>query len=89
MPDYLAKKIAGPRTRVEAVRVGGAKGVFVSGEPHELLIVQPDGMIRPLPARLAGNTLAFERGDVVTRLEGRFDRETALALARSLAPAEP
>ncbi len=88
LPDYVAKKIAGPRTRVEAVRVGGDKGVFVSGEPHELLIVQPDGMIRPLPARLAGNTLALERGGVVTRLEGRFDRAAALSLARSLEPAE-
>ena len=89
LPDYVAKKIAGPRTRVEAVRVSGANGVFVSGAPHELLIEQPDGMIRPLPARLAGNTLAFERGDIVTRLEGRFDRDAALALARSLAPPEP
>ena len=89
LPDYVAKKIAGPRTRVEAVRVGGANGVFVSGEPHELLIEQPNGMIRPLPARLAGNTLAFERGDIVTRLEGRSEaRAAALALARSLAPAE-
>ena len=89
LPDYVAKKLAGPHTRVEAVRVGMAKGVFVSGEPHELLIEEPGGTIRSLPARLAGNTLAFERGDLVTRLEGRFDRRAALALARSLAPAGP
>ncbi len=88
LPDYLAKKTAGPRTRVEAVRVHNAPGVFISGEPHELLIEEPDGIIRALPARLAGNTLAFERDDVVTRLEGRFDRDAALALARSLAPVE-
>ena len=80
---YLAKT-AGPRTVVEPVRVDGARGVFLSGEPHELLIEQPDRMVRPLPARLAGNALAFERGDLVLRLEGRFDREHALALARTL-----
>jgi len=83
LPDYVAKA-AGPRTRVEPVRVDGAHGVFLSGEPHELLIERPDGTIHPLPARLAGNVLAFERGELVTRLEGRFDRLAALALARSL-----
>ena len=38
----------------------------------------------PAAARLAGNTLAFERGSLVVRLEGRFGREQALALARSV-----
>jgi hypothetical protein len=83
IPEYVAKT-AGPRTRVEQVQVGGARGVFLSGEPHELLLEQPGRMVRPLPARLAGNTLAFERGDLVLRLEAGFDREQALVLARSL-----
>jgi hypothetical protein len=83
IPEYVAK-MAGPRTVVEPVRVGGAHGVFVSGEPHELLIEQPGRVVRPLPARLAGNALAFERGDLVLRLEGRFGRDGALAIARSL-----
>ena len=80
--EYVAK-MAGPRTVVERVQVGGAPGVFLSGEPHELLIEQPDRRISALPARLAGNTLAFERGGLVIRLEGRFTREQALALART------
>ncbi len=83
IPEYVAKT-AGPRTRVEQVQVGGARGVFLSGEPHELLLEQPGRMVRPLPARLAGNTLAFERGDLVLRLEAGFEREQALVLARSL-----
>ena len=81
--DYIGK-VAGPNTVVERVRVGTAPGVFLSGEAHELLVERPDRAVRPLPARLAGNTLAFERGNLVLRIEGRFDREHALALARSL-----
>ncbi len=83
LTTYIGKT-AGPGTVVERVRVRGASGVFLSGEPHELLLEQPGRDVRPLPARLAGNTLAFERGDLVIRLEGRFDREQALALARTL-----
>ena len=82
IPEYVLKT-AGPRTLVEPVRVDGANGVFLSGDPHELLIERPAGVVRTLPPRLAGNALAFERGDLVTRLEGRFDRRAALALARS------
>jgi hypothetical protein len=83
LPDYFAKT-AGPHTRVEPVRVAGARGAFLSGEPHGLLIEQDNGRIRDLPSRLAGNTLVFERGDLVIRLEGRFGRRAALAIAASL-----
>lgn len=77
-------KAAGPGTRVERADVGRSYGIFVSGAPHEVVIRQPDGAIRPLAPRLAGNTLVFERGVLVVRLEGAFDRRTALAIARSL-----
>ncbi|MDX6720309.1 MAG: hypothetical protein QOJ63_2563 [Solirubrobacteraceae bacterium] len=63
-PEYLAKA-AGPGTRVEAVRVAGAPGVFLSGAPHELTIEQPRGVIRQVAPRLAGNALAFERAGLV------------------------
>ncbi len=82
LTDY-AFKTAGPQTRVEPVLVAGAQGVFLAGEAHGLLLDQPGGIVS-LPPRLAGNTLAFERGDLVIRLEGRFDRRAALALAESV-----
>jgi hypothetical protein len=84
-PEYLAKA-AGPGTRVQAVRVAGARGVFLSGAPHELTIERTPGVIRPLPPRLSGNALAFEAGGLVIRLEGRFGRRRALVLARATAP---
>lgn len=83
LPAYFAKT-AGPRTLVEPVRVDGAPGAFLSGEPHGVLIEQEDRRVRDLPSRLAGNTLVFERGGLVIRLEARFERRAALALARSV-----
>jgi len=83
IPSYFAKA-AGPGTRVEPVTVRGARGVFLSGAAHSFLIELPGGRIHELPPRLAGNTIALEYGDLVIRIEGRFDRRAALALARSL-----
>jgi hypothetical protein len=83
LPDYFAKT-AGPRTLIQPVRVDTAQGAFLSGEPHGLLIERNDGRIRNLPSRLAANTLVFERDDRVIRLEARFDRRAALALAASI-----
>jgi hypothetical protein len=37
-------------------------------------------------ARLAANTLLVQRGEVMVRLEGEFDKATAVAIAESLAP---
>jgi hypothetical protein len=40
----------------------------------------------PIPPRTAGNTLAFERGELVVRIEGRFRKARALPIARSIRP---
>ncbi|MEA2217642.1 MAG: hypothetical protein QOJ35_268 [Solirubrobacteraceae bacterium] len=82
---YITKDV-GPKTRVEAVRVGGAPGVFLSGDAHAVTIERPGRGIGELAPRLAGNALVLERHGLVIRLEGRFDRRRALELARSLRP---
>ncbi len=84
-PDLLKKALA-PGTSVEGLSVDGAPGVYISGEPHEVLVQTRERRIRPLPPRLAGNSLAFERDGLVIRLEGRFTKRAAIALARSVAP---
>jgi hypothetical protein len=38
----------------------------------------------PAYSRLAANALPVQRGEVLVRLYGRFDKATALAIARSL-----
>lgn len=54
-------------------------------EPHEVVIVDPDGRERRQTARLAGHTLIWERQGTTLRLEGDFSRERAIAIARSSA----
>ena len=84
-PEFLLKS-AGPGTAIEQLRVDGNPAVFLSGAPHGLTFERPDGTIGQIEPRLAGNTLLLERDGLVIRLEGRFDRERALSLARSLGP---
>jgi hypothetical protein len=69
---------------VRSVTVDGAQGYWIEGSPHQLLFefgenVQPDTL------RLATNTLLWQRGDFVYRLEADIDLDTALRIAKSVA----
>lgn len=52
-------------------------------EPHEVAVVGPDGVMRVESARLAGNTLIWERDGTTLRLEGDLERERAVGIART------
>jgi hypothetical protein len=78
------KKLASPETMVEEVDVDGARGFFLTGEPHLVLLVDAAGEVVEESARLARDVLVWERGGVAYRLEGDFTRDEALELARSL-----
>jgi len=80
----LVKKLSGPGTRVEPVSVGGAPGVFLSGDSHFFFLLDELGNPVEESARLARSVLLWERGGIAYRLEGDFDRDEALELARSL-----
>jgi hypothetical protein len=80
----LLKKLSGMGTRIEGVRVNGARGVFLSGEPHFLFLLDEQGDVVEASARLAEDVLVWDEGGVAYRLEGDFDRDRALELARSL-----
>jgi hypothetical protein len=82
----LAKKLADEETSVELVSVNGARGVFLSGEPHFLFFLDERGDPVDDRVRLAENVLLWEERGVAFRLEGDFDREGALRLARTLRP---
>ena len=82
--DFILKKFAGPDTQVEHVVVDGSTGLFLGGEPHLVLLLDAGGQVVHESARLAKNVLVWESGGVAYRLEGDFDRETALRLARAL-----
>jgi hypothetical protein len=80
----LLKKLAGAGTAVEEVDVNGAAGVFLSGEPHILFLIDERGNVVEASARLAEDVLIWDEGGVAYRLEGDFELEDALELARSL-----
>lgn len=82
----LLKKLAGSGTTVEEVRVNGSDGLFLSGEPHFLFLVDENGKVVEDSARLAADVLIWDEGGVAYRLEGDLTLEQALELARSLGP---
>jgi len=80
----LVKKVASPRTRIEAVSVDGRPGYWLEGAPHILVYQDELGRVREDRARLAGNVLLWERGPLTLRLEGRLTKEQALQIASSV-----
>ena len=70
------EKYALTEQRVERVKVDGRPGIWVEGR-HVV-----SGLFG-LP-RLAGNVLLWEQDGLTLRLEGRFTKEQALELARSV-----
>jgi hypothetical protein len=83
VPEYLTK-VAPLATGVERFRIGGHRAVWIAGAPHYFLFRTPGGEIAERDLQVAQNVLLIERGRVLVRMEGAFDRETALRLAGTL-----
>ena len=82
-PNYMSK-LVGQATTTERLRVDGDRAIWIEGAPHFFLYRAPDGGFVETELRIAQNVLLLERGRLLVRLEGAFDRERALAIARSL-----
>jgi hypothetical protein len=82
--DQLVKKVAQSGSTVERVSVGGSSGIWISGGPHVFLYREPSGDIWEERMRLVGNTLIWQREDLLLRLEGDLSREDAIELAESI-----
>jgi len=80
----FAKKFAGPGTTVERVEVDGAPAIWVGGAPHVVAVRDPRGQTRIEPARLAGNTLFWNRDGLLVRMESRLSRDEAIRVAESI-----
>ena len=80
----LIRKLAGPGTTIERVRVDGEPGYWLGGDVHSLIYEDPSGGIRESPMRLAGPTLVWRHGDLTLRLEADVSKSRALAIARSV-----
>jgi hypothetical protein len=82
--DGFHKKAVGTGTTIENVTVRGEPGLFVSGEEHYVMFVDGDGLVTDERTALAGNTLLWNRGPLLLRLEADVPREKALELAESV-----
>ncbi|MBA2462763.1 MAG: hypothetical protein H0V45_13545 [Actinobacteria bacterium] len=82
--EGFVKKVGGAGTRVQDVTVAGERGLFLSGAEHFVMFRDESGRIADEPTYVAGNTLLWNRGPLLLRLEGDFSRATALELARSI-----
>jgi len=76
-------------THLQAVRVDGEPGFWISGAPHAFFVVcYGAGDCRQEWYRLAGNVLLWEQDGVTLRLESALSLEDALAIAESVPAAE-
>jgi hypothetical protein len=84
--DAVHKKVL-EDTRIEALRIEGEPGFWLTGEPHLFYYVDAQGRFDDENIRLAGNVLLWERGLLTLRLEGDLSRAEAVEIARSVRPA--
>ncbi len=86
MPAHIEEgyfqKTLGDST-VRSVDVGGATGYWIEGAPHQLMFTFGNDVL-PDSLRLATNTLLWQRGELVYRLEAGITLETALRIAASV-----
>lgn len=76
-------KVLGAGTGIRRVDVGGRPGLWIDGAPHELVLRGPDG--EWTSRRVAGNTLLWQDGDTIHRVEGAPSLADALAVAQDVA----
>jgi hypothetical protein len=81
--QLIATKFADAGTRIEAVTLGTGPAFWIEGA-HFVAFYDRRGEIVVDRVRLSQNVLLWEQGDVTFRLEGAFDRDTALRIARSV-----
>jgi hypothetical protein len=82
--SQIMLKMIGADTRDRRVGVNRGPGVYLYGAPHEVLVLEPNGVVRSDRIRLAGNVLLWQQGPLTVRIEGTHTLAQALALAHSL-----
>ena len=86
--EVLVSKTVGSSDQVQSIQVAGWPGLWIEGEPHEVMYRVLDGSV--LVERMAADTLVWQEADALLRLEGFTDLEAALDYASEIAaPATP
>ncbi len=75
-----------PGTRLEDVNVGGGYGQWIEGTHPYFAYQDRNAQFQGEPTRLAANTLLWQRGDIVLRLEGALGKDAMVRIATSVQP---
>jgi hypothetical protein len=82
--ERFFQKFVGPGTTIERVHVGDRIGYWISGAPHEVVVLDPSGEPILDTIRLAGNVLMWEDGELTLRLESELGKDDALRVAATV-----
>ena len=69
---------------VESVMVGGEPAYWISGRPHEVVLVDENGEYVFETLRLEGDVLLWARDGVTFRIESGLGRDAAIRIAESI-----
>ena len=76
-------KLLPPGARIERFGIDGNYAIWIEGL-HVFFFKPADHIFHLGRSRLAANALLIQHGEVMVRLEGEFDKPTAVGIARSL-----
>jgi hypothetical protein len=82
--EQFFQKFVGPGSTIERVHVGDRIGYWISGAPHEVVVLDPSGEPILDTIRLAGNVLMWEDGELTLRMESELGRDDALRVAATV-----
>jgi hypothetical protein len=78
-------KMVGQDATVKEVRVNGQPGAWISGKPHAIGYLAPNGQdFLEDTVRLSGDTLVWNQGTLTLRIESGLTEAQAIALAATL-----
>jgi len=80
------EKLVAEGAAVTPVEVGGDAGFWIEGPPHLVRYTDPEGRERSQRTRLVGDTLVWERGGVLYRVESGLGLDGTLRIAETIAP---
>lgn len=83
-PEVIGKVVVESESTLEEVRIGSRSGYWISGEPHVLRYLEPNGTYRSERSRIVGDALVWEQDGVVFRIESALGRDATIALASDL-----
>jgi hypothetical protein len=84
--EQISKLAVETGSSVTPVDVNGAPGYWITGPPHLLRYLGPDGEERSEATRLVGDVLVWERGGTLYRIESGLGLTETLWIAESIKP---